>query len=578
MATDFAKQGKEELRAARRQSRGWFWLTGLFSLFANLLLLTGPLYMMQVYDGVLSSGSQETLVALSGLVLFFYVIMGILDFGRTRMLGRVGYQFYQQLEQRVFHAVLRKAAVLPNARTQGALTDLNTLRQSFAAPYVMATYDLPWTPVFFAAMFLFHPLLGLAGVAGAAALFATTWINQRMSRHHYQRGATHAQAAQNMATLLHDEADFVRASGMPRAGFARWHREQQTALAHETTASEIGSGFSVLTKTLRLFLQSAMLGLAAWLVIQGQMSAGGMIAASVVLGRALAPIETLLNQWASLQQGIESWNKLAALLGEVPKEPDRIELPQPRADLEVKGLTVVPPGERTATLKSVHFNVKPGEALGVIGPSGAGKSSLARALAGLWPSAGGHIRLDGAALDQYAPEVLGKHIGYLPQQVVLFDGTIAENIARLEPEPNDTKVVAAAQMAGAHEMILGLPKGYDTYVRAGHLRLSGGQLQRIGLARALYHAPVLVILDEPNSNLDSDGSKALNHAIKALKQQDRAVLIMAHRPAAIRECDKLLVLENGMRTSFGPRDQVLNGLAEKAKPTTVITPDMADIR
>jgi len=545
MATDFAKQGKEELRAARRQSRGWFWLTGLFSLFANLLLLTGPLYMMQVYDGVLSSGSQETLVALSGLVLFFYVIMGILDFGRTRMLGRVGYQFYQQLEQRVFHAVLRKAAVLPNARTQGALTDLNTLRQSFAAPYVMATYDLPWTPVFFAAMFLFHPLLGLAGVAGAAALFATTWINQRMSRHHYQRGATHAQAAQNMATLLHDEADFVRASGMPRAGFARWHREQQTALAHETTASEIGSGFSVLTKTLRLFLQSAMLGLAAWLVIQGQMSAGGMIAASVVLGRALAPIETLLNQWASLQQGIESWNKLAALLGEVPKEPDRIELPQPRADLEVKGLTVVPPGERTATLKSVHFNVKP---------------------------------VDGAALDQYAPEVLGKHIGYLPQQVVLFDGTIAENIARLEPEPNDTKVVAAAQMAGAHEMILGLPKGYDTYVRAGHLRLSGGQLQRIGLARALYHAPVLVILDEPNSNLDSDGSKALNHAIKALKQQDRAVLIMAHRPAAIRECDKLLVLENGMRTSFGPRDQVLNGLAEKAKPTTVITPDMADIR
>ncbi|HBB85470.1 MAG TPA: type I secretion system permease/ATPase, partial [Sulfitobacter sp.] len=315
--------------------------------------------------------------------------------------------------------------------------------------------------------------------------------------------------------------------------------------------------FTAMTKTLRLFLQSAMLGLGAWLVLQNQMTPGAMIAGSILLGRALAPVELALNQWPVVQRGRAGWANLAQLLGAVGVEPARTALPKPKAKLVAKALTVVAPGEKQAALKSINFTVEPGQAVGVIGPSGAGKSTLARTLTGVWQPAGGSIRLDGAALEHYGSETLGRHIGYLPQRVQLFDGTIAENIARLLSEPDDAKVVKAAKMAAAHEMILEFPQGYDTPIRAGQVRLSGGQMQRIGLARALYDDPVTVVLDEPNSNLDNIGSQALNHAIRQMKASGRSVLIMAHRPAAIQECDTLLVLDGGMRKAFGPKDEVL---------------------
>ncbi len=305
-----------------------------------------------------------------------------------------------------------------------------------------------------------------------------------------------------------------------------------------------------------------MLGLGAYLVLQNQLTAGAMIAASILLGRALAPIELAIGQWAMVQRGAKGWNNLAELLERVPPETEKTALPKPKARLELKGVTVVPPGEKRAALKNVSFNVDPGQAVGVIGPSGAGKSTLARALTGVWRSAGGSIRLDAASLDQYAPDVLGQHIGYLPQRVQLFEGTIAQNIARLSQEPDSAKVVAAAKKAAAHDMIVQLPDGYDTRIAAGGGRLSGGQLQRVGLARALYDDPVIVILDEPNSNLDSIGTAALNEAIRGLKADGRSVLIMAHRPAAIQECDALLVLENGMRTAFGPKDAVLKEMVQ----------------
>jgi ATP-binding cassette subfamily C protein len=304
-------------------------------------------------------------------------------------------------------------------------------------------------------------------------------------------------------------------------------------------------------------LQSAMLGLGAYLVLQGELTPGAMIAGSVLMGRALAPIEMAIGQWALVERARKGWDNLAQLLTEVPVEAERTQLPRPKANLEVTQLTVVAPGEQQAALRLVSFAMKPGQACGVIGPSGSGKSTLARALTGVWRPAGGKIRLDGAALDQYGPDVLGQHIGYLPQRVTLFDGTIAENIARLSPNPDPAMIVEAAKKADAHNMILKLPNGYDTRVTAAGGRLSGGQMQRIGLARAMYGDPVLLVLDEPNSNLDNEGSEAVNKAIRTFKQEGKSVLIMAHRPAAIKECDLLLMIENGTRTAFGPKEEVL---------------------
>jgi len=358
------------------------------------------------------------------------------------------------------------------------------------------------------------------------------------------------------------EAEVVAALGMSTASFDRWQRARGMALAESIHVADLGGSFSTLSKTFRLFLQSAMLGLGAWLVLRGELTAGAMIAGSILLGRALVPIEMAVNQWAVVQRASEGWGRLAELFTRQPEEPARTALPRPRAILEAQNLTVVPPGDTQAVLRMVSFRLEPGQALGVIGPSGSGKSTLARALIGAWRPAGGKVRLDGAALDQYDPDVLGSYFGYLPQRVSLFDGTIADNIARLQAKPDGQKVVEAAQKAAAHEMIVKLPEGYDTRVTALGGRLSGGQIQRIGLARAMYGDPVILVLDEPNSNLDNEGSMALNIAIRAMKDAGHAVLIMAHRPAAIQECDLLMVLEDGTRRAFGPRDQVLREMVK----------------
>ena len=565
MQSAYVKVGREELRQVRRRSRMLYWAVALFSLFANLLMLTGPLYMLQVYDRVLGSGSEETLIALSILVVFLYGVMGILDYTRGRIMARVGARFQEDLDRRVFDAVIRKSAVAPDIRTQSGLADLEAVQRLLTSPVLMAGFDMPWTPVFFAGIFLFHPFLGYLAVGGAAVLILITLANQMMSREP-QGQSTHAgQVAVSMSDQIRNEAEMVQSMGMRDAAFGRWQAARGNALEKQLEAADITGGFSSLTKSLRLFLQSAMLGLGAYLVLQNEMTAGAMIAGSILLGRALAPVELALNQWPLVQRGMRGWDNLSELLGAVAVEKGRTPLPRPKALLIAKSLTVVPPGEKQAALKSVNFEVLPGQAVGVIGPSGAGKSTLARTLTGVWTPAGGSVRLDAASLDQYDPAVLGKLIGYLPQRVQLFDGTIAENIARLDANPDAEKVVAAAKMAAAHEMILELPNGYDTQLSIGQVRLSGGQMQRIGLARALYDDPVIVVLDEPNSNLDNVGSQALNQAIRTMKKQGRSVLIMAHRPAAIQECDTLLVLDGGMRMAFGPKDEVLAGMVKNYK-------------
>ncbi|WP_386625112.1 type I secretion system permease/ATPase [Sulfitobacter geojensis] len=565
MGVQRVNAGYEELRAIRRRSRSLLWFVGLFSLFANLLMLTGPMYMLQVYDRVLGSGSIETLVALSVLVVVLFAAMAVFDAIRAKIMARIGMRFQRDLDDRVFDAVVRKSAVTADAQARAGFAHLDAVQRLLAAPVVIAGFDLPWTLIFFGAIFVFHPYLGWMAVGGAATLVGITIANQLLTKRAQAGAGQFTQQADAIAEQVISEAETIEAMGMRDAAFAHWKRDRDIAQAEQMRASDVGSGFSALTRTLRLFLQSAMLGMGAWLVLGNQMTAGGMMAGSILLGRALSPIETLVHQWPVVQQGLEGWHHLAGLLSAVPVEEKRLPLPDPEARLTINALTVVPPGERKAVLKSVSFHITPGQAVGVIGPSGTGKSSLARSLTGVWRAAGGDVRLDGATLDQYGAARLGRHIGYLPQRIQLFDGTVAQNIARLAQTLDEAKVVEAAKHAAAHEMILELPQGYDTVVQGGLLRLSGGQLQRIALARAIYDNPVVLVLDEPNANLDNAGSQALNEAIRGVKARGGAVLIMAHRPAAIQECEMLLVLDKGVRVAFGPKDEVLSGMVKNVQ-------------
>lgn len=557
--------GAEELRAARKESRGLYWAVGIFSCFVNLLMLTGPIFMMQVYDRVLGSRSEETLFAMALLVTFLFGMMGLLDFVRGRVMARVGARFQSRLDRRVFDAVLRRSAVGQSQKAETGLADLESIQRLMTSPVLAAVFDIPWTPVFLFGISLFHPWLGLLAIVGGSLLILATVINQLVTRRPTNEVALASHMAGKMSGQLQDEAEMVRAMGMQSAAFDRWQKARGKALEATVKASDVGGAFTTGTKTFRLFLQSAMLGLGAYLALKGEVTPGAMIAGSILMGRALAPIEMAVGQWALVQRAQRGWNNLSELLSEVPPEMPRTKLPVPRAKLDVHQLTVVPPGEAQASLRMVSFRVEPGQAIGVIGPSGAGKSTLARALTGVWRAAGGKVRLDGAALDQYEPDDLGRYVGYLPQRVELFDGSIAENIARLTENPDAKKIVEAAQKADAHEMILQLPQGYDTQVAAHGGRLSGGQIQRIGLARAMFGDPVFLVLDEPNSNLDNEGSQALNNAIREMKSAGNAVMIMAHRPAAIAECDTLLVLEGGAKRAFGPRDEVLKDVLENYK-------------
>lgn len=566
MTIDAADQrGAAELRRARQAGLGLLLAVGVFSAVVNLLMLTGPIFMLQVYDRVLASRSVETLTALFLLVAFLYLLMGALDLSRNRVMGRIAARFQDRMQGRVFAASLREGAVQgPDSPAAGGVRDLDAVARFLASPVMMAVFDLPWAPLFLAAIFMFHPLLGAVALAGGLVLVATTVMTRRLTRAPLQNAAQAGAQAQRMADLYRDQGEAVSALGMRGATFTRWRQLRDEAQGHAVTGAERGAALTVFSRSFRLFVQSALLAAGAWLVLQQQLTPGAMIASSIMMGRALAPVDQLVGGWPGLQAAQDGWARLATLLSRQPPEGARTRLPRPEARIEARNLTVAPPGEAVMTLRGISFAVAPGQALGVIGPSGSGKSTLARALIGAWPPAAGSVRLGGATLDQYPPDALGALIGYLPQQVTLFDGTVAENIARLATTPDPEQVVRAAQAADAHQMILDLPQGYDTRISQTGGRLSGGQIQRLGLARALYPDPVLLVLDEPNSNLDNSGSEALNRAIRRIKEQGGAVIIMAHRPAAINECELLLVLEQGMRRAFGPRDKVLAEMVQNS--------------
>jgi ATP-binding cassette subfamily C protein len=546
---------KDELAEFRRHT-GWILqVVAGFSLFVNLLMLTGPLFMLLVYDRVLGSGSEETLLALSILVAFLFLMMGILDYARARLAARFGARLQATFDARVFRAALDRAQRSGQAQT--ALSDLSAVQRLMSSPVFMALFDLPFTPMFIAAIFLFHPWLGWLALGAMLVLIAVTALNRATTAQPMADAVETGRVADAMAVEMQSSAEVIRALGMRRAVLDRWHAQRARALDLSMAVADRAGGFATLSKTLRLFLQSAILGLAALLVLRGELRAGAMIAGSILMGRALAPIDLAISQWSVIQEAARGWARMRALLAAEPEIPAPLALPRPEAVLDVAGLTVVPPGESRPALRAVSFRLHPGEAIGIIGPSGSGKTTLARALTGVWPIAGGTIRLDRATLDQYAPDALGKLIGYLPQNMTLFDGTVAENIARLDTERDARAVTSAAVAAAADTMIRALPQGFDTQVSGHGPSLSGGQVQRIGLARALYGDPVLLVLDEPNSALDHEGSEALNRAVKDMKEAGHAVLIMAHRPNAIQQCDKLLVLGGGVVQAFGPRDEVL---------------------
>ncbi|HSX73155.1 MAG TPA: type I secretion system permease/ATPase [Shinella sp.] len=558
MAAAPRSSGADELRSALNESRAAFVAIGIFSFFVNLLVLTGSIYSLQIYDRVLTSRSEPTLVVLTILLVAFYAIMGVLDHMRGRIAARIGARFQAKMEMRVFRiAIDRTMLASQGINASTALRDLDSVQRTLASPAVFTIFDIPWTPVFVVIIFIFHPLLGVVGVVGGLILVALTWLNQNGTKADQEKALNTTRLSEEMTTTLQRESDTVRALGMRGSTAMRWKDLREGALLSNIHYSDQNGFYSTTSKQFRIFLQSAVLGVGAWLAIQGHISAGAMLASSIIVGRALAPIEQLIAQWSLIQRAMQGWKGLSALLDRVPPEPLRTTLPKPRAILEVQNISVVPPGERMPTLRNLSFELKPGQALGVIGQSASGKSTLARVLTGIWPPAAGKVRLDGASLEQYGTDGLAEHVGYLPQDVVLFEGTVAENIARMALDPDPAKVVEAARKAGAHDMILRLPDGYDTKLPAMGGRLSGGQKQRVGLARALYGDPVLVVLDEPNSNLDAEGSMALNLAIRNLKAEGKSVVIMAHRPAAIEECELILIMEGGQRLAFGPRDDVL---------------------
>lgn len=557
--------GEDELRAARNKSGQLFVAVAVFSFAVSLLMLTGPLFMMQVYDRVLGSGSVETLTALMLLVTVLFFLMAVLDMARNRVMQRIAARFQTSLEGRIFQIVLREATQSGNrGAASGSLRDLDALQKLIASPAALALFDMPFVPVFLAAIFILHPLLGVVAVIGGLILIIATVLHQRLARNALTKTSSDALRAELLSEAYRNEAEVIAALGMRDASFGRWLAARHAALSAQLQSGDVSAAFTSFSKAFRLFLQSCMLAVGAWLVLRAQLSAGAMIAGSILMGRVLAPIDQVLGGWPHIQRAKDGWRRLAALLEHVPPPHSVTPLPRPSGKIEVRQLAAAPPAGRVFLLRGLNFMIPAGTALGVIGPSGAGKSALARVLVGAWSPSSGSVRLGGAALDQYDPDVLGSLIGYLPQKATLFEGTIAENIARLSPDPDPEKVVRAAQQAAAHQMILDLPQGYDTSVDQIQNRLSGGQIQRIGLARAFYDDPVVIILDEPNSNLDNEGSLAVNQAIRNIKSRGGTAIIMAHRPSVIAECDYLLVLQHGQQKAFGPRDEVLKENVQNA--------------
>jgi len=568
-ATREEDTGPSELKRVIRSVRPAFVFAAIFTMFINLLMLTQPFYMLQIFDRVLQSESLPTLGFLTLIVFGLFTLMGALQFIRSRLFVRVGVKLDRMMSARLFESMYRDSLERPSADSSQALDDMTNVRQFLTGPAIIGIFDAPWTPIFLALMFFFHPLLGWYGVGCIIVICALSYANELVSRKPLAQANQANRKARRFTANNLRNSEVIHAMGMGASIRKRWGQRQGEIIDTQAQASDKSGTFSNLSRTVRLMAQVLAYGLGAYLVITSNVSGGMVIAGAILIGRVLAPIDQIIGSWRQIAQARMSYGRLEELLDRYPEEPRHLSLPRPEGRLQVQSLMAGPAtNQRIPVLRNISFTLEPGQSLGVIGPSGAGKSSLARAILGVWPIFNGVVRLDGAEINQYNREELGPHIGYLPQDIELFEGTIAENIARFS-QAEDSAIIAAAQHAGAHELIVQLPNGYDTPVGVGGNTLSAGQRQRIGLARALFGEPRVVILDEPNSNLDDAGEKALEGALQWLKESGSTVIVITHKRNVLRQLEKLMVIRNGRVAGFGTRDEVLAKIQPGRKPPRV---------
>lgn len=540
------------LQLGYRKFRSIFAATMVFSFFANLLMFVGPLYMLQVYDRVLTSRNEMTLVMLTVIALAMLVSYGVLELIRTKLLVRAGLQFDEIVANPVFHRVVKQKTVLPGGHAQVALSDIDRVREFMTGHGILAFFDAPWVPIFLALVFAFHPWLGMVATGGAVIIFGLALANEFITRRALVDAGEAAQGASSFANATMQNAEVIQALGMEEQLTSRWSKRHEDMLLNQALGSDRAGLIMATSKFIRMSLQIAILAVGAFLAINQEISPGVMIAASIIMGRALSPVEQAVGQWKQFVGARTSHKRLKLLFENMPDDEERVDLPTPTGALLVEGLFANLPGTHDTLLRGITFGLHPGEVLTIVGPSGSGKTTLVRHLVGAAIPTGGAVRLDGTELQHWNPRQLGRHIGYLPQDVKLFSGTIAENISRFEENPNDADIIAAAKLAGAHELIQRLSNGYNTDVGDRGMFLSGGEKQRIGLARAVYRAPCLIVLDEPASNLDNVGEQALAACVRDLKAMGKTVILITHKANLLGLSDKTLMLVKGMVEKFAP--------------------------
>lgn len=557
--------GSKELRAALATVKTHFFYAGFFSAAINLLHLVPILYMLQVYDRVLSSGSYSTLGTLTALMVLMLVAMGGFEWVRSYILVAASNKIELTLRDRVFNATFMLSLTGGNKQGAQPISDLIGLRQFMTGNGVFAFFDAPWFPVYVGVMFMFHFWFGVSAMVAGIIMVLLAIVNEKVTNDKMKEANTQASLSSARLNSSLRNAEVIEAMGMTESVRRNLQQQSESVLLLQTDASKMAGALTSFSKIFRMIVQSLMIALGALLALNQEISPGSLIAGSMLLGRALGPIDMLVGTWKGFSVARAQYDRLSRLLDQLPADAPRMQLPAPVGELSVENIMVAPPGTRTPVLKGVSFQLAAGEALGIIGPSASGKSTLARAILGLWPAMSGKVRLDGADITAWNRTDLGPHIGYLPQDIELFDGSISDNICRFG-EADPEKIVAAARLAGVHDLILRQPNGYDTVIGGTGGVLSGGQRQRIGLARAIYGVPKLIVLDEPNSNLDDQGERELVAAINRIKQNGCTVVIISHRTMVLSSVDKLLVLKEGVSLAFGPRDQVLNALAQAQQP------------
>lgn len=562
---------------ARSSMRSGFFAIAIFSLALNLLMLAGPLYMLQVYDRVLTSQSMETLIALSVILVGVFIVSGMLDFIRVRILNRLGSRFEALSAEPILSAAIQQRVSGKAKSGENLMADINAFREFISGNTLLAFFDTPWVPIYIAILFILHPYIGLLGVAGAIVLIIIALVNSSMSRKPMKETAESRQTSDGLFEACERNAELVTSMGMNSDLSKRWGQLNWETNRLKTWASDRLSTFYVISKTFRMALQSGMLGLGAALAITGQSTAGVMIAATIILGRALAPIDQAIGQWRVFIAAMASYRKLKDLADEYPETQEKMSLPKATSSLDVSIQQAGPPSAKKATLSGIKFQLEASDVVAVIGPSGSGKSTLARMLSGIWFPQRGEVMLDGTTTSKWDASELGSQIGYLPQDVELFEGTIRENISRFSTNATDENVLKAALDADVHELIMGLEDGYETKIGKNGMFLSGGQRQRIGLARALYDDPFVVILDEPNSNLDATGDTALIKAVLSAKQRGAIVIVMTHRPSTLQAVNKVLVLDAGQQKNFGPKEQILRSTTRTIVNNTNKKPENTNV-